>query len=638
MFVSSFALVVTTAATTAVSAAVPILSVPPARSTTPAVSKAQATLLLDGGTAQLSIALPAPAAAELSRLKSASTAGSRMQPTPIGFGRDVPAAQRTIAMSSLQWQRTSEGGRAAQIVVTSPGASALRVALQMQATDPDVVIRLKGDGAQAKAMGPYAANEIAETAQKVGEWWSPVLEGSSATIEIAVSARVDVAKATLTVSRVSHLTRAGAALAPAAVAKATGIGASGSCEINWKCEAPAPALINAASAVAKMLFTQEDGNSYFCTGTLINDSIGSQAPYFFTADHCIDSEYAASTLNLYWFYDAVDCDAPTTPAAYVLQSGGATLLGRSQAEDWVLLRLNQPPPAGTMFSAWNAAPITSGAVIDLHHPMGDLAKFSQGALSGYEYIRGQPTGTDDTLFLAPLARVFWDQGLIEPGSSGSGLLTYRAGGDYYELRGAAAASDTTCDAPTSPSFFSRLDRMLPKMRDYLAPGTNASNEAVVVEFYNKSLDHYFMTQSPVEINDLDTGVFAGWERTGLRFLAYTSQAPGTSPVCRFYLPPGDGDSHFYSASPSECSVLVDNPKFPGWIFESSNVFYIALPDPNTGACAAGTHPMWRFYHWTATNHRYTDDIVVRDRLRADSNWIPEGYGPDAVIMCAPDGA
>ena len=119
MFVSLFAVVVTTAESTAA----PILSVPPARSTTPAVSKAQATLLLRAGTAQLSITLPAPAATELSRLKSATTMGPRMHPMPIGFGRDVPAAQRTIAMSSLQWQGTSEGGRAAQIVVTSPGAS-----------------------------------------------------------------------------------------------------------------------------------------------------------------------------------------------------------------------------------------------------------------------------------------------------------------------------------------------------------------------------------------------------------------------------------------------------------------------------------------------------------------------------------
>jgi hypothetical protein len=52
----------------------------------------------------------------------------------------------------------------------------------------------------------------------------------------------------------------------------------------------------------------------------------------------------------------------------------------------------------------------------------------------------------------------------------------------------------------------------------------------------------------------------------------------------------------------------------------------------------GTHPLWRFFHTTVTNHRYTDDVSVRDNLRTDPDWIPEGYGPDAVIMCAPNGA
>jgi lysyl endopeptidase len=618
-------------------AAAPIRSVPPATSITPARAKAQAVLRLQAATAPLVISLSAPTAAELAEVQVRSASANKLKPLSIGFGRDVPEALRNIALGTLEWQGTADGGRAAQVVVASPGAAALRVALQMQQTDPDIVIRLQGDDPRAKAMGPFAANEIAEATGKVGEWWSPVLEGSRATIEIAVSADVDVSKVTLTLSRISHLTRAGAALAPGASPKATGIGASGSCEINWVCEAPTAALNGAANAVARMVFTAESGMTFLCTGTLVNDSISSQTPYFFTANHCIDSAYAAQTLNVYWFYDAASCDSPETPVAYVLQHGGSTLLGRSNAEDWALVRLNQPPPAGTTFSAWNADPITSGPVIDLHHPEGDLKKFSAGSLNGYESVQIDNEDTGDPQINAFLARVFWNQGVTEGGSSGSGLLTYLASGGYYELRGGLTGGQSSCSAQHSPDYYSRFDQMLPKMRDYLAPGTNPPNEAVVVEYYNSVLDHYFMTASPDEINDLDTGAFVGWQRTGLRFLAYTSQVPGTSPVCRFYLAPGFGDSHFYSASPSECSSLVNNPQFPGWIFESGSVFYIALPNPVTGACAAGTHPLWRFFHSAVTNHRYTDDVSERDILRADPAWIPEGYGPDAVTMCAPNG-
>jgi hypothetical protein len=64
------------------------------------------------------------------------------------------------------------------------------------------------------------------------------------------------------------------------------------------------------------------------------------------------------------------------------------------------------------------------------------------------------------------------------------------------------------------------------------------------------------------------------------------------------------------------------------------VFYIALPNRVTGECPAGTSPIWRFFNTATTNHRYTPEVTIRDNLRSDSRWIAEGYGPEAVIMCA----
>ena len=79
--------------------------------------------------------------------------------------------------------------------------------------------------------------------------------------------------------------------------------------------------------------------------------------------------------------------------------------------------------------------------------------------------------------------------------------------------------------------------------------------------------------------------------------------------------------------------------FPGWTYESGSVFYIALPDAATGACPDGTQPVWRFFNQRTTNHRYVIDHQTRDDMRADpATWIPEGYGPDNVIMCAPVGS
>ena len=179
--------------------------------------------------------------------------------------------------------------------------------------------------------------------------------------------------------------------------------------------------------------------------------------------------------------------------------------------------------------------------------------------------------------------------------------------------------------------------MLPVVREYLTPANNPAGTVTAVEFYNATLDHYFISTSAAEIHDLDTGVHPGWVRTGVRFNAYATPVAGTSPVCRFYRAPAYGDSHFYSASPAECAATAAAHPVD-WIYESPAVFYIALPDPASGTCPLNTRPLWRFFNQVTTNHRYTPEVKIRDAMRDDPTWVAEGYGPDAVIMCSPNGA
>ena len=47
-----------------------------------------------------------------------------------------------------------------------------------------------------------------------------------------------------------------------------------------------------------------------------------------------------------------------------------------------------------------------------------------------------------------------------------------------------------------------------------------------VEYYNATLDHYFVTASADEIAKLDAGVFAGWARTQLGFTVFDPATPG----------------------------------------------------------------------------------------------------------------
>jgi YHYH protein/Repeat of unknown function (DUF5648) len=163
-------------------------------------------------------------------------------------------------------------------------------------------------------------------------------------------------------------------------------------------------------------------------------------------------------------------------------------------------------------------------------------------------------------------------------------------------------------------------------------------DATVIEFHNASLGHYFVTASASEAAALDAGVKQGWVRTGASFLAYATTEAGTQPVCRFYgLPAAGLDSHFYSAFPTECAEVL--LKFAGtWQLESSDVFSVAVPDKVAGACPAGTTPVYRVWNGRVdSNHRYTASSSVRATMMAQG-WIPEGYGPLGVAMCAPASA
>ncbi len=162
----------------------------------------------------------------------------------------------------------------------------------------------------------------------------------------------------------------------------------------------------------------------------------------------------------------------------------------------------------------------------------------------------------------------------------------------------------------------------------------------VIEFYNAALDHYFITTNPQEISDLDNGVHPGWARTGLMFNAYNAATVGFSPVCRFYIPPQHGDSHFFSADAVvECANVLakiqTDPNYSGYFYETPNAFYIGLPDTATGSCRTGTSKVYRLWNNRAdSNHRYTTDLAVKAQMIA-KDYIPEGYGPDSVVMCAP---
>lgn len=153
----------------------------------------------------------------------------------------------------------------------------------------------------------------------------------------------------------------------------------------------------------------------------------------------------------------------------------------------------------------------------------------------------------------------------------------------------------------------------------------------VVEFYNAVLDHYFITHIAAEIANLDAGnTPTKWIRTGVTFNMDTAAIAGLSPVCRYYIPPGLGDSHFFGRGTAECNAT--GSKNPTFVLEDSAFMYVTLP--GAGVCPAGTVNVLRvFSNRPDANHRYMTDPSIRAQMVA-AGWLAEGDGPDLVVMCA----
>jgi hypothetical protein len=172
---------------------------------------------------------------------------------------------------------------------------------------------------------------------------------------------------------------------------------------------------------------------------------------------------------------------------------------------------------------------------------------------------------------------------------------------------------------------------------YGVPAPGATGMALAIEYFDAFLGHYFITTLASEQAALDAGAIAGWKRTGAWFTAYAPRqgaADGARAVCRYYGRPEAGlDTHFYSASASECAAVAQ--RFPdAWNLESAELFDVALPDQASGECVPGHLPVYRLWNGGASsNHRYTTDASTRRSMIA-AGWIAEGYGGSGIAMCS----
>lgn len=431
-------------------------SMPAAMAAAPAKAlAAQAFKVAPGSIPAAHVQLEAPERAAIEAVKQ-SNSTERLKPLQIGIGQEVASA--LASDEALLWM-PAPGGVAAHWQVSSTDAKALRVALDVTHMPAGAEIRFAGRGSIAAVYGPVTATDIL----KLGSpYWSPVLEGDTATIEVFVPG--SASRAVLAIGLVSHLFVSPTDPKAEQLAKA-----SGACEVDFICRAAGDAqLAQTGRSVARMTFTGSSGGTGLCTGTLLNPSDNSFTPYFYSAAHCFSSQSIANTLTTHWFYENTSCGGSSLNPSNVQVPGGATLLHANLASDALFVRLNSSPPSGAVYAGWNAATVTTGTSLTaIHHPQGDPKKVSIGSAGGFEpsNIAGSPGGS----FL----RVNWNSlatGVTEGGSSGSGIFSGDASAGY-RFRGGLLGGASSCTVGPSELWdvYSRFDQVYGSIAQYLNP-------------------------------------------------------------------------------------------------------------------------------------------------------------------------
>jgi hypothetical protein len=240
-------------------------------------------------------------------------------------------------------------------------------------------------------------------------------------------------------------------------------GTSGNCNINVNC--PEGAAWSTESRSVALII---QGNFAVCTGALVNNTAQDGTPYFLTANHCLGNP---NNWTYLFNHEIEGCTGGTNNAPTSDVISGGTLLASNAGSDFALVELSETPPAAydVQYSGWDASGVEPVNLTGIHHPSGDVKKicFDEDAPSE------QNTGGAAVWYISE-----WEEGVTEPGSSGSPLYdqNHRIVGQLYGGTAACAGNVNNGE----PDWYGRFDvswdgsSAATRLRDWLDPINSGS--------------------------------------------------------------------------------------------------------------------------------------------------------------------
>lgn len=365
----------------------------------------------------------------------------------------APIQAHLTELTDGTWSDLPDGSRIWRLQVVSIGARTLNLGFTKFRLPPGATVHLY-PADRSDYFGPYTGAD----ATPDGQFWSPVVRGDAAVVELFVPAG-PAFDPEIVITQVSHDYR-GFGEAGRRLEK------SGFCNNDVVCPEwdPWDDQINSEGVYTL-------SGTWICSGQMMNSNVpGFPPPFFLTANHCGISSGNASSVRVYWNFQSPTCG----------QHGGGSLsqsqLGASLKATWstsdfclILLQADPQEAWNVYYSGWNAdeahAPVNCHAI---HHPNCDekAISFNDDPITVTSYLQYTVPGNGSHWRIDT-----WEDGTTEPGSSGSGIWD-----PDHRLVGQLHGGYASCSSITS-DWYGRFSRSWTgggtaqtRVKDWLDPG------------------------------------------------------------------------------------------------------------------------------------------------------------------------
>ena len=383
-------------------------------------------------------------------------APTKQGPVAVGFTRELPKSTQPATWTPVA------GGYVIKFRATSDTALGLRARLDLGVVPGAMEVRVQGDGDRIETMmldptlGPTAWTPWTAGPTQVIELFSPVKPGNVDAVHLGAVVHFDkdlLQPKAAGVCTLETMCAANDSLLPAGVANA---------------------IAERKKSVAKITFNS--GNTQFlCTGTLINTE-KFPAGYFLTANHCVSTDAEARTISALFFSESdAACPDQGQPPIPVQVSGGMTLVLTNFNVDSTLLLMNQSPPDGVVYSTVDPTPLAAGApIVSISNPLGDTTRYAIGNLDQEFRVNDWPQD---------MYGIRFTHGIIQEGSSGSGLFTLDSGG-HLVLRGILTGTivnnndgGLSCTNLNDDGLYSRYEIFAPEIAPFITTAGRPADDA-----------------------------------------------------------------------------------------------------------------------------------------------------------------